>query len=215
MIESLDFFHFEEDGHKYVQNGRNHPSVTGLLKKHGLIDYSMVDPVVLERKRELGLALHAWTERYDRDGDDDMLVLPEHAIGYAEGWQKFRRQSDFELIEIEHRLMSSILGLVVGGTPDRRMRRKRTQDVVLDLKFCTYHMPAWKVQTAGYELMRYNRTHLDNTVKRCSCQLFPEGRFQVHWYEDQSDGDAFMSMISLEAWKANNNLTKGNFNGNA
>lgn len=214
MIESIDEFHFEEDGHRYMQNGRNHPSVTGLLKKYGLIDYSMVKPEVLNKKRDQGVMLHAWTERYDRDGNDDMLVLPEEAIGYAEAWMNFRRQSGYELIEIEQRLMSDILGVTVGGTPDRVMRIKRTRDLVLDLKFCTSKMPAWSVQTAAYTMMKFKKLTIGN-IERCSCQLFPDGRFRLHWYEKESDADAFMCIVSLEAWKANNKVRGEYANGNA
>lgn len=209
MIESIDAFNFEEDGHKYIVQGRSHPSVTGLLKKYGLIDYSMVNPDVLERKRQLGSALHAWTERYDRDGNDDMLVLPEHAIGYAEAWINFRRQSGYELIQIERRLMTEIMGLTIGGTPDRVMRVKRTRDLVLDLKFCAMKMPAWAVQTAAYTMMEFRKLHIGNT-ERCSCQLFPDGRHRLHWYTEESDGDTFMSIVALEAWKQNNNMRGSN-----
>jgi hypothetical protein len=205
MIESIDDFHFEEDGHKYIEQGRSRPSVTGLLKKYGLIDYSMVKPDVLEHKRKQGIVLHAWTERYDREGNDDMLVLPEPSIGYAEAWVNFRRQNEFELIDIERRMMAELMGVVIGGTPDRLMRIKRTQDLVLDLKFCSSPMPAWGPQTAAYTMMKFKKLNIGNT-QRCSCQLFPNGRFRVHWYDKESDGDAFLSIIALEAWKQNQGM---------
>ena len=208
MIESIDDFHFEEDGHKYVQQGKNRPSVTGLLKQYGLIDYSMVKPDVLEAKRKQGSMLHGWTERYDRLGEDDMLVLPEAAIGYAQGWLNFRRQSGFELIDIEERLMTEFLGFTVGGTPDRIMRVNRIHDLVLDLKFCAKPMPAWGPQTAAYTMMKFRKMQIGNT-RRCSCQIFPDARFRLHWYDQESDADAFMSIIALEAWKQNHNLKAG------
>jgi hypothetical protein len=208
MIESIDEFHFENDGHKYIQDGRNHPSVTGLLKQYKCIDYSMVKPQILEAKRRLGVDLHSWTQRFDRTGNGDLLVLPEAAIGYAEAWQNFRRQSGFELIQIEKPLMSTIMGVTIGGTPDRIMRIKRTRDLVLDLKFCTAKMPAWALQTAAYAMITTNKMHIGKT-ERCSCQLFPDGRYSIHWYDEQSDADAFVAIVALEAWRKNHGLSNG------
>lgn len=208
MIISLDNFHFEEDRHLYVRDGRNNPSVTGLLKKYGFVDYSQVPADILQRKREIGLRLHKWTELYDRDGNDDMMVLPEETTGYAEAWLNFRRQSGFELIDIEQRIMSEIMGVTVGGTFDRLMRIRKCEDLMLDLKFCASPMPAWGPQTAAYVMMRFKKLHVGG-VRRCSCQLFPDGRFKIHWYDEDSDADAFLNLISLEAWKRNHKFTGG------
>jgi len=207
MITSIDVdsFHFEEDGHQYVHAGRNHPSVTGLLKKHGLIDYSMVSHETLMRKRDIGLRLHKWTEVHDRTGVADFMILPEENVGYAKAWLNFLRQSGFEIIDIEFRMMSEIMGMMVGGTSDRHFRYRKSQDLIADLKFCAQPMPAWGPQTAAYTMMRFKKLHIGNTL-RCSIQLFPDGRFQIHWYDQESDGDAFLAIVSLEAWKWNHNL---------
>ena len=207
MIESIADFQFEDDSHSYVTAGRNHPSVTGLLKKYGLISYYMVKPDLLERKRVQGKELHLWTAGFDMSGVADMLSIAEDAMGYAESYMLFRRESGFEILEIEKPLMSSIYGVIVGGTPDRCMRYKRTHEVTLDLKFCAKKMPAWRVQVSGYEMLKYKTTKLGGMGReRASLMLFPDGKYHLEFYADPADGDAFKAIASLEAFKQNHGI---------
>ena len=54
---------FEEIGHSYFLEEKKVPSVTTLLKEGGIAtDYSTVDPVVLERARRRGEAIHLQVE---------------------------------------------------------------------------------------------------------------------------------------------------------
>lgn len=205
MITDVHSFVFEHDDHSYTASGKRGSSVTGLLQDYKLIDYSMVRKDVLEAKRLIGTAIDTWTEDFDRTGADDMLSLPESAEGYANAWMAFRRQSGFEIVDIQKSLMASIYGILVGGTPDRVMRYKRTKEILPDLKCCASVMPSWKVQTAGYEMLRTRKTHIGK-MDRCSVQLFPDGKYDVRWYSDPSDGDAFLAILAIEAWKANHGL---------
>lgn len=205
MIHDVHSFTFEEDDHSYTAGGVKAVSVTGLLQKYHLIDYSMVRQDVLQAKQIIGKSIDTWTEEYDRSGSDSMLSLPESAEGYAAAWMMFRRESSFEIVDIQKAMVSSVYGVLVGGTPDRVMRYKRTKEIMPDLKCCTTAMPSWAVQTAGYEILRTKRPHIGR-MERCSVQLFPDGKYDVRWYRDVSDGDAFLAMIALEAWKKNHRI---------
>lgn len=60
---------FEEIGHGYFLEGQKVPSVTTLLKEGGIAtDYSAVDPVILERARRRGEAIHLQVEDALRNG---------------------------------------------------------------------------------------------------------------------------------------------------
>lgn len=206
MITSIHDFSFEEDTHTYTHAGKSCKSVTGLLKQYGFIDYSFVKPGLLERKRVLGKDVHGWTACYDITGNDDMLSLPEEGEGYARAWMKFRRESGFfQILEVEKPIMGRIYGVPIAGTPDRELLYRRTKRITADLKCCVTAMPWWKVQTASYRMMRDRKCHL-NGGERCSIQLFPDGTYDVLWYTDPTDGDAFLAMVALEAWKSNHGV---------
>jgi hypothetical protein len=206
MIESIHDFSFEEDGHRYISEGKNRLSATGMLKNYGLIDFTGVDPDVLERKRAIGKLVHSWTATHDLEGHADLMAVPEEAEGYCLAWERFRREnSAFEVIEVEKPMMGSVYGVYVGCTPDRKLRYKRTREILPDLKCSACKMPWWKVQTGIYEMVQKQSTYLGQ-MERCSVQLFPDARYSVDWHRDNSDADAALAMFALHAWKKNNRI---------
>jgi hypothetical protein len=207
MIESVDSFTFESDEHAYVANGSRGVSVTELSKKYGLISFDGIRSDWLEIARNRGKMLHAWSADFDRTGDDCLLSMPEEWVGYAEAYQKFRRESGMEPVEIEVPLMVTILGVLVGGTPDRKFRWKKYKEATGDLKFCSAVHPAWCVQTSGYEVCKKKTFNVGHTDRFC-IQLFPDGRYHVDWHRGNEGIDAFLHMISLEAFKANHRSGK-------
>ena len=61
---------FDESKHEYTVNGKVLPSVTQLLKKHGIAsDYSFVDKEVLEMSAKRGTAIHKEIEVYTDTGE--------------------------------------------------------------------------------------------------------------------------------------------------
>lgn len=208
MITTVDDFDFFEDSHSYVSEGRKALNVTGLLKTHGLSNYGMVKAEIMEAARERGKALHAWTAIHDREGNADFLSLPEEWVGYAEGYLLFRKQSGMEIVEIEKPLMALVHGVLIAGTPDRKCRWKRTREVTPDLKFCSATMPGWGIQTGFYEVIKKRKLVLGNT-DRCTVRIMRDGKYDLRWHTDESDADVISSIVTLEAWKKNHNLSNG------
>jgi hypothetical protein len=208
MFESVNEFTFEEDSHSYKSEGRTGHAVTTLLKNHRLISYDNVREDWLEIARNRGKTLHAWTANRDRTGDGDFLSLPEEWCGYAEAYELFLRQSGMEILDIEKSLMASIYGVLIGGTPDRRCRWKRTREVTPDYKFCSAPMSGWSIQVAFYEVMKKRKVEVGNT-DRCTIRFMPDGRYDITWYDDKSDADIVSSILTLEAWRMNHGLSNG------
>lgn len=207
MFESVNDFTFEEDTHSYISvgEGRHGRSVTTLLKDHNLISYDNVREDWLAAARARGKFLHAWTATRDRSGEPDLFSIPEEWVGYAEAYELFLRQSGMTIIDIEKPLMCSIYGVLIGGTPDRTCRWKRTREVTPDYKFCSRNMPAWSIQIGFYEVLKKRRVDLGRT-DRCSVRFMPDGKFDISWYDENSDGDVISSIITLEAWRMNHGM---------
>lgn len=204
--ESLHDFSLEEDTHLY-RNGRGipRPSVIEVLRSVGIFDYSRVDPEALERKRKIGSKLHRWTEYYDRQRTEPeaMLMSPEEA-GYFSAWKLFRQESKIVFTEIGEPLMRAVVGVELGGRPDRvgSIQGKRC---VLDLKTCTSPHPGWALQLALYEMLVTGLPRC-GYLERIAVQLFPDGRYTTHSYQNSSDAGAALSIVMLAAWKQNNGL---------
>src|SRR6185436_17565531 len=99
---------FDDATHTYTLDGVIVPSVTGILKASGLIDFTGIPESILEAARVRGTTVHQAIAFYN-DGDLD-LELFEHDfpdyVGYLEGWLSFCRQRNFTPILNECRIAS-------------------------------------------------------------------------------------------------------------
>ncbi len=205
---ALDAFTYEEDGHLYRNaRGAVRPSVTQVLRDAGIFDYSRVDPVVLERKRLLGQNVHLCTAEFDREGWVDETWLAEEAAGYFRAWLRFRRESRCEMLAIEQPMLRSVMGIEIGGTPDRVLRLGG-RTYVADIKTCTAQHPGWRLQTALYEMMLTGVPRCGQ-MGRLVIQLLPDGTYRMpEEYDDPSDAGAAISALTLATWKANAGVTR-------
>lgn len=203
--EEMDAFSYEEDTHTY-RNGQGivRPSVTQILKDAGVFDYSHIDPQILERKRRIGSNIHRWTAKYDREGLLDQSKLAEDEIGYFQGWLRFRKESKFLLDDIAQPTLSNIMGIELGGRPDRTGYLGSMQ-YVLDIKTCTARHPGWALQLALYEML-LTRIPRCGRMGRMAVQLFPDGKYEIFCMETPSDAGAAISALMLSAWKQNNGI---------
>ena len=185
-MQSEDF-HYDDDTHIYWDGtGRKRPSMTGVLKEAGIVDYSMVDPALLEEKRLLGQEVHAWTAEHDRDGHNDLTTLSTKAVPYAKAWLKFKQDFHPTFVEIEQPRMAKIggpSGILLGGTPDAIVMINRRL-WILDKKCCTTTQPSWELQVAGYE-MQYTKKSYIGILGRMSVRLAPNARYYPMMYEDE------------------------------
>jgi hypothetical protein len=198
-------FSYEDDTHTYRnQQGTIRPSVTQILRDAGVFDYSHIDPEILKRKRRIGSNIHRWTVEYDKNGSVDEKSLAEEELGYFEGWLRFRREWTMVLEAIAQPILKSIMGVELGGRPDRTGYIGEARYVV-DIKTCTARHPGWALQLALYEMLLTGIPRCGR-LGRMVVQLFPDGKYETFCMETPSDAGAAISALMLAAWKQNNGI---------
>jgi hypothetical protein len=181
---------FDEATHTYRVDGRLLPHVTEILQP--LYNWEHVDPDVLDRKCALGRAVHRATEL------DDLGRLKESSLsaevgGYLESWRKFRRDTGYTPILIEHKVVHKVMGFA--GTLDRE-----TVEYVDDLK-AGVESPAHGVQVAAYAMARASETR-EPYKKRRAIYLDPDGRYpKVRPFTDIGDYPTFVGLLAIYNWR--------------
>lgn len=175
----IDGLVFDEAAHRYTLHGVALPSVTEVIQSLDLgADLSMVPAAVLERKRQIGKAVHAACHYLDEDDLDEDTLDPAVAP-YVDGYRAFREYlaARFEVVGREQPLACPHLG--VAGTPDL-WGILQGQCVVIDLKtLITVHVPSVSLQLAAY---RYLITKIDprwKLARRYALQLKPNRTFKL------------------------------------
>jgi hypothetical protein len=187
---------FDEPSHTYKWNGTPVPSVTTILSP--LIDYSMVNPEVLERGRQLGSAVHRMTELHDLDDLDESSLSPDMKK-YLIGWKKFREDTGFVPDTIEKRMFHPKHHYC--GTSDRT-GVIRGQKAVIDIKKMMSLGAVIGVQLAAYQAMH----NLEDAgiTHRYALGLRPDGTYRLQQFNNPSDFAVFLSLLNIRNWKAKN-----------
>lgn len=144
---SAEGFTFHEDSHTYWEAGERLPSVTEIIDAGEIgEDFTVIPQGVLERKREIGKAVHLASRFFDEDDLDDATIDPA-IVGYIAGYRRFRAESGFQPVGWEQPLANLRHGYA--GTPDRwgMLNYYRT---VIDLKTVyTLNVRTVALQIAG------------------------------------------------------------------
>jgi hypothetical protein len=207
---SVTGFSFDEAAHLYTSDGVVVPSVTQILSECGLIDYSGVSQDVLEKKRVIGSYVHIASQFID-EGDIDWKSIDATLKGYLEAYDKFKTQTGFIPILVEHRGVASLNGSRYGWTIDR-YGLLNGKPAVIELKCTAAEEKSWKVQLAGYTLAleqeRPKYWTAAKLVQRVGLQLKPDGRYKCYPYSDKNiypncdlDFAAFTSALFLTTYK--------------
>lgn len=210
-ISDDDFF-FEEDGHVYkTASGIVRPSITQMMSKVGIYDFSMVKPAVLENARRRGSNVHKWCEEWDIYGTIDETWIADDEMGYFRAWLKFRRETNLVITKVENRMLRPIAGVLVGGTPDVE-GFIGSQPFVVERKACRAKHPGWAIQTALQEMLITGKPRVGH-LGRMSVQLKPDGNYSALPYDDPTDGDVALAIVqkiaseeSIANWMHNHNL---------
>lgn len=199
---------FDRAAHRYTLDGQPVPHVTQVTD--ALSSYYGVPADVLQRKAEIGDAVHYACELHDQ-GDLDEASLPAEIRGYVAAWQQFRRQTGFAPTYIEQPVASAKYRYA--GTLDRlgvfhRHARVRPIDLcLLDLKTTFSILPAVGPQTAAYAHAWNESLPPSQCARhRFAVQLKPDGGYRLHHCTDASDLSVFLSALSLVNWKRRHNL---------
>lgn len=190
---------FIEDGHKYLLDGQEIPSVTQILS--GLSDFSMIAPDVMERKKQLGLAVHAAINLEFNDDLDESSVDPQ-CLPYVDAFRKFQAEKNFVVTLAEkpvHSLKYKFAGrLDLYGVMNGKMAQ-------IDIKTVAAMSPATALQTAAYSAA-LEETSGHETQTRYGLQLRADGTYRLTPYTNRNDWNVFLAFLSCYNWKKRNGL---------
>ena len=197
MLSSETRLTFDEETHIYRLDGVIVPSVTKILKELALVDFSGIDPVVLNKKAELGTYVHKCCELMVQDDLDRENVLLE-ARGYAQAFEKFlnemcRGASPFRILEMEKRVFHPFLRYA--GTLDILAERDNEQWII-DIKTGSPQI-TFPLQTAAYS------DCLGGGHKRACLYLSKDGTYRLDAHLDMNDIRTWQSCVGLYHWKMN------------
>lgn len=207
-------FTFDPACHAYRLDGKVLPSVTQVLSVLTSDYFARIPPEVLERKRQIGQAVHA-AIALDLAGDLDESSIDPAWEGYFQGWRKFRSTiAENDIGEGEtpgyHRTY------LYAGTPDLELRIyngafRAKRWALVDFK-CTWALhPAVGPQTAAYQEMRNASGRFVRRqdvvaqflrpqyplVDRYALHLGPQGTYKLESLSDKNDFQVFLSALNL------------------
>ena len=192
---------FDEPTHTYRVNGEVWElSVTGILSRTGLVDFSHIPRSIreaaLDRGRKVHKAIHFLLE-----DDLDVDALDEHIRGYVLAGQAFIQTSGFEVAGLERRLCHPTRRYV--GTCDV-FGWWQAQCAIADWCCGDLFESCKHLQLAGYsEAMRqcppvewFDFTPTSPIV-RLGVHLRKDGTFRVEVFNDPRDVGLFMSAVTV------------------
>jgi hypothetical protein len=184
---------FAAETHQYRWDNRIVPSVTQVLQQ--VQDFSMVALEVLERKRQIGVALHAAIEMGDELDPDslDELVVP-----FYRAWRSFMADTGYKPRLNEQPIYS--VKYNYAGKPDTVGKLGR-REALIDYKSAWDLHPATGPQTAAYLNGAYEMDLCDRDLPRFALQLRHNGTYRLEPLTDPNDFSVFLSMLSIYNWK--------------
>lgn len=190
--------------HEYRLDGVVVPSVTQILAD--MKSFDGIPPAILERKRNLGTAVHAACE-FDVAGELDETTLHPEVAGYLAGFREWRAMGGFRIVETESYVYHPTLRYA--GQLDLIAERiaRPGERWLVDIKTAATHTPIWRLQTAGYAACRPD----GKSLKRGALQLLPDRQggagyrfFPYDAPECATDAAAWMATVMRFNWiKAN------------
>ena len=193
---------FDPVAHEYHLDGLRLPSVSEVIAPIRP-EFIGVSRDVLERKRELGTAVHLACELDDL-GDLDEPSLDRVLIPYLEAWRRFRVESGARILRNEQQLAHPRLGYA--GTLDREAELELIGPGrwVLDIKTSADPIPSYGVQMAGYDELLEAQDAMAPQAKprrRATVHLRPDGSYRLHEFKNPNDIACFRALLSVHHWK--------------
>lgn len=196
---------FNEETHEYFdESGRLIPSTTQVLDSVGLVDYDAVPGKTLERKRQIGDAVHYAARLYIQNDLDWSTVQSEWA-GYLMGVLNFIEENEFEAEAVEQSGIYVANGMPMAYTWDLLGKMKGLKHrVLVELKCAYREEPSWKYQLAAYEMTIPKSK--DEYIVRMAIQLKKGGGYKPYLYENPRDRDRFMWALGVVYTKISDGL---------
>lgn len=187
---------FDPATHEYRRpDGRLVPSVTQILRAVGVSeDFELLrarglrQAAAIDRKRELGAALHADAAAFD-DGDLDLEAVHPDVRPYLEAWILCRRNLELSPLMRERQLYSERDGFC--GTCDAVCYRGADPErlILIDLKCGDPESTPARFQTAGYQILWEAEYPARPIAERWAVELRPDLRvpYRVTNYTARAD----------------------------
>jgi hypothetical protein len=208
----------DADGrHEYTLDGRPLLGLTRMLESAGLYDLSFVEERTLREAALFGDDIHKYTQWWDEEDFDlaPLEAFPLH-LSCVQGWIDFRNDYDFVPTLIEQPLAITIDGMTFGCKPDcfgfgNFGQRNEKRFAVVEKKTTARFEPHFDIQTAGQAYAEKNNHPLPS---RIIVRLLKEPnsagrRYVLKECTNRNDDAVFRSVLAVEMWKFNNNITKG------
>lgn len=216
IIKDGTFCEQEESGLAHVYRnlkGMRVPSVTQTLAFVGLVDFSRVAPDVLQRKRLIGLAVHAACEFIDspEKGELDWDTVDPLAVPYVIAYENFCSEMGFKAEATEEASVCTVYGMQFGCRIDARGTLGSGIPVIVERKCAYKEEISWPLQLAAQELASPKLTGTYKNYLRIAVQLKKNGQYKVCGpYEKPTDQKHFLSALSLTWFKMNSRLALPN-----
>lgn len=181
-FRSRSEINFDAERHVYTDSqGREVPSVTGIISAGGLIDTKWSTAWHMER----GTAVHRAVELFEQ-GDLDEGSLDPVIVPYLDAWHRFRAETGYVSNALEQRIYNPVYRYA--GTLDQiGIMQDRT--CLVDLKTGTCQR-WWALQTAAY-----------NAVAKCrdrySLELHGDGTYRLIQHTKKTDFQAFLACLTV------------------
>ncbi len=189
---------FDEATHTYTLDGKVLPSVTQVLKP--LYNFDGIPPEVLERKRQIGTAVHKAIELALLDDLNSASLAPEVAPYFA-AWTRFKAefrpesQGGGSEVRVHTASYAGTVDLITG-------RVGHSDTWVIDFKTSAQVGPIVALQTAAYAHAAREMGAVPHGPKRAALHLLPTGLYKLIEHKDRADTSTFLSLLNVFNWRA-------------
>ena len=190
-------FRFNEEDHSYWIGERRIPSVTGILRDAGLLNYHGSSDYHMDR----GTYVHRATTMIDK-GTLDWDGLDDTLRPYCEAYQRSIDDVKREIILSEKPMYHP--NYYYAGTPDRVMKRNGLTTLI-DIKSGSPH-PATALQIAAYaELIRATYVEGIYISKAFVLYLRDDGTYRLDEVKDlKRNLQIFLAALTVVRWREEN-----------
>jgi hypothetical protein len=168
------------------------PSVTTVLG-HFLMDFSGINPEVLENARQFGTAVHGMVDLFEK-GILDMEALDPALKPCLDAWIDCKAHYGFTVLQTEFQVAS--LRYMYAGTADMLI----AGDVLADIKTRPVNFKTDGPQVAAYAEAGREIGLFPKIKKRIMIEINVAGKFKVTELKNKSDFNIFLCALTLFNW---------------
>lgn len=190
---------FEASQHVYHWQGKRVPSVTQVLQPLSP-DFAKMDPEVLERARNEGIAQHRMVELACKN---DLGPLPTWLEPYFAGWRKFVDETGFEFLTSEERVYHPMYGYA--GTLDLSGKFPSGY-CIIDLKRSFAAGAVVGLQLAAYKECIAAQLKQWKSAQRWALRLNADGTYNMRQFSDEDDFGVFLALLKIQRYREKHSI---------